>query len=399
MKYAMIIPDGMGDFPVTELKGKTPVEVAFTPFLDKISSSGRHGLCRTVPEGFYPGSDVCILSLLGYDPSIYYSGRAPLEAASLGIPVENEDLVMRCNLIHIGDKGEIIDHCAGHITTDEAKEILKTLSKELGNDFLHFYPGVSYRHIAVWKNKRDFEARTTPPHDVPGELFEKHLPEGKDAQVLKDLILRSQSILKDHPVNQKRKSQGKLTANSIWLWGTGYKPKIETFKEKFGVKGAVISAVDLIKGLAVLMDLKEMKVPGITGYFDTDYKAKGEYALKALKDHDLIIVHVEAPDEAGHVGNLAEKIKAIEMIDRHILGPVLEYLESMGDYRIWVTPDHYTPVEKRIHVNHPVPFALSGKGVAPSGFNFSEKNAEAAAFSFGKGYELMPYFLNQKVIP
>lgn len=398
MKYVMVIPDGMGDFPIAEIDGKTPLEAARTPFLDELSRNGKIGRCQTVPQGYYPGSDVCILSLLGYDPVKSYSGRAPLEASSLGIPMKDDDLVLRCNLIHLTEDMRIADHCAGHITTEEAEKIIHTLSEELGNDTIQFFPGVSYRHITRWSAKPDFEAETTPPHDVPGEPMENHLPRGKDAEILIRMMKKSQSVLRNHPVNLNRKALGKPTADSIWFWGAGYKPKLTSFYQTFGLKGAVISAVDLIKGLGSILELKEIKVPGITGYFDTDYKAKGAYAVEAIKDSDWVLVHVEAPDEAGHVGNLHEKILAIERIDEFILGPLVNHLKAgHEEFRILVTPDHYTPVSKKTHVNHPVPFLLYGTGIDKQGLLYSEKNAEKSDLFIKDGYKLMPYFLNQNM--
>ena len=398
MKYVMIIPDGMGDYPIAEIDGKTPLEAARKPFIDELSGNGTIGRCQTVPSGYYPGSDVCILSLLGFDPVKYYSGRAPLEAASLGIPMKVDDLVLRCNLIHLTDDLKIADHCAGHITTEEAKDIINTLSHELGNETIQFFPGVSYRHITRWSSKPDFEAETTPPHDVPGKPMQDHLPRGKDAETLIRMMTESRKILKDHPINLKRKASGKPTADSIWFWGAGYKPRLDTFHDTYGLKGAVISAVDLIKGLGSILKLEEIKVPGITGYFDTNYKAKGTYAINALKDFDWILIHVEAPDEAGHVGNLHEKILAIERIDEFIIGPVYNYLKASGEeFRILITPDHYTPVAIKTHVNHPVPFLLYGNGIEKQGIPYSEKNAEKTSLFIQDGYKLMPYFLNQNL--
>ncbi|OVE73661.1 cofactor-independent phosphoglycerate mutase [bacterium B13(2017)] len=393
MKHVLIIPDGMGDLPTSELNGKTPVEQAETPHLDEISKNGHLGLCYTTPSGFPPGSDICILSLIGYDPEIYYSGRAPLEAASLNINMNPEDVIFRCNLINLGPNQEIQDHSAGHISTEESREIILTLSEELGTADLEFFPGVSYRNILVLKNKPNFKCDTTPPHDVPGQNYKDNLPHGKDAKILNDLMSRSIEILKDHPVNIQRKCNNKATADMIWLWGGGYKPNMDNFYSKYGVKGAVISAVDLIKGLAKVLDLDVLDVPGITAYFDTDYSSKGQYAAQALKKYDLVIVHIEAPDEAGHVGNVKEKIKAIENIDKYIIGPVYKHLSKEKEFRIMISPDHYTPVEKRIHMNYPVPFVICGKNIPKNGIIYSEKNAKKSELIFLKGYELMSYFL------
>ncbi|EKD26369.1 MAG: hypothetical protein ACD_79C01236G0002 [uncultured bacterium] len=392
MKYVMIIPDGLGDYPVGIIGDKTPVEAAYTPNLDEISLKGRLGLCHTTPSGFDPGSDVCIMSLMGYNPKEYYSGRAPLEAESLGIKVKEDDLVIRCNLIHTNE-GKIIDHCAGHITSDESKELIKTLSEKLGSDIIKFYPGVSYRNILVWKSKKQFDLKTIPPHDVPGELIEKNLPRGNDKDFLIDLMLKSRDILKDHPVNIKRRNTGKPTADMIWLWGSGFKPHLTSFKEKFGLNGCVISAVDLIRGIASIIGLKEIKVPGITGYFDTNYEGKGKYGVEALKDNDFLIIHIESPDEAGHAGKLDEKIKAIECIDKFIIGPIYEELKKHSKYRILISPDHYTPVEKKIHINEPVPFVINGYGINSENKLFSERNANESSLVFKDGYKMMSLLL------
>ncbi|MBN2144973.1 MAG: cofactor-independent phosphoglycerate mutase [Candidatus Aureabacteria bacterium] len=393
MKYALIIPDGMADYPIHSLEGKTPLEVAHTPFMDEAAAMGEIGLCYTTPKGLHSGSDVCILSLLGYDAQSSYSGRAPLEAASLEISMEPQDVVMRCNLIHVNEKEEIQDHCAGHITTEEARPLIEALQNELGSDSLRFHAGVSYRHILAWKNKPGFDYHSVPPHDVPGEPIKKHLPSGKDASFLTELLFKSRRILENHPVNLKRNKKGKLTANSIWLWGAGYKPTMEKFKDKFGLSGCVISAVDLIRGLGKLLDLNIISVPGITGYFDTDYEAKGRYGIESLKQNDLLIIHIEAPDEAGHIGNVQEKIHSIEQVDRYIVGPILQYLKNEKDFRLLISPDHYTPINKKTHTADPVPFLLCRQGKPHQNALYNEKEAKNSRLVFKKGYELMPYFL------
>ncbi len=395
MKYAFVIPDGFADYPIASIGGKTPMEVAKTPFMDEIAKAGRQGLCPTTPPKMAPGSDVCTLSLLGYDSSRFNCGRAPLEAASLGLSVGQKDLVMRCNLIHVGEKEEFVDHCAGHITSEESHPLMQAIQEELGTENIQFYPGVSYRHILIWKNHETFQCKTTPPHDVPGKLIKNHLPEGVDAPVFLKLIEKSRKVLKNHPVNLARQKAGKLTANCIWLWGGGHKPVLTPFPKKFGVHGGVISGVDLIRGIAKFLELDVISVPGITAYFDTDYVAKGAYAIEYLKHHDFILVHVEATDEAGHVGNLKEKILSLERIDQHIVGPLFHFLKESGeDFRFLIAPDHFTPTEMRIHVNDPVPFMIAGKGIPAENKPYSEKNAKESGFVFKKGYDLMPYFLS-----
>jgi 2,3-bisphosphoglycerate-independent phosphoglycerate mutase len=396
MKYAFVIPDGFADYPIASIGAKTPIEVANTPFMDEIAKTGMQGLCPTTPPNKAPGSDVCTLSLLGYDSSDFNCGRAPLEAASLGIPVGPKDLVLRCNLIHVGEKEEFVDHCAGHISSEESHQLIQAIQEELGTEEIQFYPGVSYRHIVIWKNHETLRCTMTPPHDVPGKLIKNHLPEGVEAPTFLRWIEKSRKILKNHPVNLARQKMGKLTANSIWIWGGGHKPVLTSFQNKFGVKGGVISGVDLIRGIAKFLELEVISVPGITAYFDTDYAAKGRYAVDYLKNHDFVLVHVEATDEAGHVGNFKEKILSLERIDQHIVAPLYRFLKESGDFRFLIAPDHFTPSEMRIHVNDPVPFVLAGKGISPGNKTYSEKNAQESGFIFKKGYDLMPYFLKVK---
>lgn len=393
MKYVMIIPDGMADYEISELNGKTPIQAAKTPNMDRISVKAKLGIAHTTPEGISPGSDICILSLLGYDPKKYYSGRAPLEAVSLGIKLDSSDLVLRCNLINISEDDLIMDHSAGHITTEESKEIIDTLSKELGSEVLNFYSGVSYRNILVCKNMSEFECNTIPPHNVPGKPFKDNMPSGKDALFLTDLMIKSIQILKNHPVNIKRRKRNLRTADMIWLWGAGYKPSFPTFKERFNIKGSVISAVDLIRGIGILLGFNYIDVPGITGHFDTNYKGKGENAVKALDKTDFLVVHIEAPDEAGHAGSSYEKVRAIENIDKFIIGPIFDYLEKIGDYRLIITPDHYTPVKLRVHTNTPVPFLMTGKNICSDNLIYNEKNAASTGLEFEFGHELMEAFL------
>jgi 2,3-bisphosphoglycerate-independent phosphoglycerate mutase len=358
MKYVVLIGDGMADEPLEELGGKTVLQKANTPNMDHIARNGRAGLARTVPEGMHPGSDVANMSIIGYDPKKYYSGRAPLEAASMGIKIAGDDVAFRCNLITIND-GLITDYSSGHITNAEAKELIEAVDAKLGNATFSFYPGISYRHLLVSKGALGAETQCTPPHDVIDQDRRLHMPVGKDSEVVSELIEASMPILENHPVNEKRINEGKNPGNSIWLWGQGFAPAFPLFSELYGLKGAIISAVDLVNGIGIYAGLDVIQVPGATGYLDTNYKGKGEYAMKALDDHDFVFVHVEAPDEAGHMGNLKAKIQAIEDFDEKVVGTVLkaamEYSEAVT---IMVLPDHPTPVARRTHTSAPIPFAV-----------------------------------------
>jgi 2,3-bisphosphoglycerate-independent phosphoglycerate mutase len=365
LKYVILIGDGMSDEPIESLGGKTPLEASKTPNMDMLAQSGYFGVFNTVPEGLPPGSDVANLSILGYDPKKYYSGRAPLEAASLGVKLAADDVAYRCNLVSLSngynDKSLMNDYSAGHISTEEAALIIESLDKELSGEGIKFYAGKSYRHLLVIKNG-PLDIQTTPPHDISDKQIASHTPSGEGAERLVELMKRSAEILKGHQVNFNRKLEGKNTADSAWLWGQGRAPKMETFKERFGVTGSMISAVDLMDGIGVYAGLDIIKVPGATGYIDTDYNAKARYALESLETKDFICVHVEAPDEAGHQGLLKEKIMAIEDFDELIVGAMLKGLrekeEEFGGFRVFVLPDHPTPVELKTHTSDGVPFVM-----------------------------------------
>lgn len=390
MKYAVIVPDGLGDWPIAELGGKTPLEAAHTPNLDKLAREGILGTVKTTPEGMVPGSDVCALSLMGYDPARCYTGRAPLEAASLGISVEGKQKVFRCNLVTA--KGDLLeDYSAGHVTTEEAKELIAAIEGKFGTKDFQFFPGKMYRHLLLCQKGEGFEVETAQPHDIQGQRFEPYLPKGKGSEVFRKFILESRKLLENHPVNEKRTQTGKSKANMIWLWGGGVRPNLEPFRKKFkGVRGAVISAVDLLQGLGHYLGWKVIHVPGATGYFDTDYDAKAKYAIHALKGLDLIFVHVEATDEAGHSGLALEKKKAIERIDEAIVGPLTKHLKKQGPYRLFVAPDHYTPTVKKTHVASPVPFIFAGSDVTlRSGRAYTEKEAQSTGISVDPGFQLM----------
>jgi len=391
-KYAIIVPDGAADEPIEQLGGKTVLQAAATPNIDRISTEGRQGIVRTVPEGMQPGSDVAQMSLLGYDPLKYYTGRAPIEAAAHNIKLGANDWVFRCNLVTIAD-GKMADYSAGHISTEEAASLIKELDKSLGNNKIRFYPGVSYRHLLVIK-EADFDVHTYPPHNHLDMPVEKILPRGKGADLLGELMARSRQLFENHDINKVRRDLGENQVSSIWLWGQGKKAALERFEKRFGLKGAAITAVDLVKGLAKLVGFDLINVPGATGYIDTDYQAKGQAAIKTLKKYDIVFVHIEAPDEASHTGNIQMKKKAIEQIDKYVVGPVYDAIAGCDKWRILVAPDHPTPVRTCAHSPNPVPFAMAGTNV--TGIlhaDFSEENAERSGFRIDNGCELMEYFL------
>jgi len=391
-KYAIIIPDGSADEPIEQLDGKTPLEAAETPNVDKISLSGRQGLVRTVPEGMNPGSDVAQMSLLGYDPLEYYTGRAPIEAASRDIELGAKDWVFRCNLVTVSD-GKMADHSAGHISTAEGSELIKTVNQQLGSDRVQFHSGVSYRHLTVFKDY-EFSVKTYPPHDFIGTAIDKILPRGKGADILIDIMAKSQQIFSKHDINKVKKDLDENQVSSVWLWGEGKKTIMPPFSKRFGLKGTTIAAVDLVRGLSKLIGFDLIDVEGATGFTDTNYEGKGKAAIKALEDYDLVFVHIEAPDEASHAGNLALKTEAIEQIDKYVVGPVYQSLQKYDHWRIMVTPDHPTPLSNQAHSEQPVPFAMAGTGISGILRNkFGEKNADKSGLKIEKGHELMEYFL------
>ncbi|OQZ02027.1 MAG: cofactor-independent phosphoglycerate mutase [Candidatus Brocadia sp. UTAMX2] len=394
MKYGIIVPDGMADYPIDKLGGRTPVEAARTPFLDFLAQNGQLGLVRTIPGGFPAGSDVANLTLLGYSPREYYSGRAPLEAASIGIHLNESDWAFRCNFI-TATEDTLEDFCAGHIKTDEAAIFIKLLNEKLGNDIIQFYTGKSYRHVMVYKGTQKMDARCFPPHDIMGQSIQKHLPKGNGSEILIDLMERSRVYLSNHDINKVRIDLEENPANMIWLWGQGHRPKMPTFKERFHLTGAVITAVDLIKGIACYLGWDIIQVPGATGYLDTNYANKGEYAVKALETHDIVLVHVEAPDEAGHEGNVHEKVLAIEQIDSKIIGPLLETRNRFHELRILVLPDHYTPIVKQTHTPESVPFVAYGTGIENGiGLPYSETNAQASGLHIKEGHRLIEHLIS-----
>ena len=391
-KYAIIIPDGAADEPLEQFDNKTVLEAAQTPNMDKVSTLGRQGLVRTIPADMEAGSDIAQMSLLGYDPRRYYTGRAPIEAVARNIKLSLDDWVFRCNLITIAD-GQMADHSAGHISTAEAGKLIKELDEQLGNKQIRFHTGVSYRHLVVFKGL-DFDIQTYPPHDHIGTAIDKILPRGKGAELLIDLMARSQQLFTNHDINKVRKDLGENQVSSIWLWGQGKRARMERFQKRFGLKGVTIAAVDLVKGLSKLIGFDLINVPGATGFIDTNYQGKASAAIKALDKYDIVFVHIEAPDEASHSGNAEMKKKAIEQIDKYIVGPVLEALQGYESWRILLMPDHPTPVRSCAHSSEPVPFAMAGDNI--SGIlhtTFSEANAAKSGFRIDNGFELMEYFL------
>jgi 2,3-bisphosphoglycerate-independent phosphoglycerate mutase len=376
MKYAILVGDGMADFPLPELGGKTPLEYAKTPNMDKVASLGRVGLVKTIPDGLSPGSDVANMSLMGYDPAKYYSGRAPIEAASMGIALGKSDVAFRCNLVTL-DKGLMADYSAGHIETAEAHEIIAGLKQRLDSPTVRFYPGVSYRHIIVIKDFPEGDLACEPPHDITGKPYAKHLPGGMGQDIVRGLMDAARPLLALSPVNKRRKEQGKNPATDIWLWGQGKQVSFPTMKERFGITGSVISAVDLVRGIGVLSGLRVRIVPGATGYLGTDYRGKVAAAREALAGEDFVFVHVEAPDETSHEGALDKKLQAIEEFDANIVGEVLALCAEFPDLRILVLPDHATPIPLKTHHNNPVPFAVCGRSIPPDGSTvYCEKAAQ-----------------------
>ncbi len=395
MKYCVVIPDGMADYAIESLGGKTPLEAAETPNMDRVAVLGRQGTCRTVPEGMEPGSDVAIMSVLGIDPVVCYSGRAPLEAASMGIELGPRHVAFRCNLVTVVDE-TMIDFSAGHISSREGQALIEALNARLSGPDIGFYAGVSYRHLVVYRGGEEISAKCTPPHDIIGQRIGRYLPEGPGAEILRALMDRSRAILEAHDVNVVRVDHGEKPATMIWLWGGGGVPHIAPFRDTFGKSGAVISAVDLVRGIGKYLGFDRIDVEGATGYLDTNYAGKGAAAIRALEDHDLVVVHVEAPDEAGHNGSVEDKVRAIEEVDGKVVGPILEAMLGKTEFRMLVLPDHATPIVKRTHSREPVPFAMCGTGILPvHEVPFSERAASATGLKIEKGHELMAYFLRE----
>lgn len=401
MKYIVMLGDGMADYPVEALGRKTPLEVAKKPNIDRLARGGRLGMVKTVPDGLKPGSDVANLSAMGYDPLKCYTGRSPLEAVSIGIQMDDTDVAFRCNLVTLSDDAEyaektMVDYSSGEITTAEAAELIRAVDEAFRTDEILFYPGISYRHCMIW-HQGPVGLNLTPPHDISDRKITEYLPQNP---VILDLMKRSYEILKDHPINQDRMARGLNPANSIWLWGEGTRPGVTGFEAAYGVKASVISAVDLIKGIGLCAGMKVIEVEGATGNIDTNFKGKGEAALKTLLDgQDLVYIHVEAPDECGHHGDLEGKIQAIERIDQDIVGPLLKGLEEAGeDYSILVMPDHPTPISIKTHISDPIPYLLyCSTDVTDSGIDtYTEKTGKSTGVYVEPGYLLMQQLLKNK---
>ncbi|MBU2103000.1 MAG: cofactor-independent phosphoglycerate mutase [Candidatus Omnitrophota bacterium] len=398
MKYIVIVPDGAADYPIEILGGKTPLEAAEMPFTKSLAKQGILGRVKTIPKGFVSSSDVANLSLLGYEPQKYYCGRGPLEAANLGIELRPGDLAFRCNLVTEAE-GKLSDYSAGHISNREAKILMADIREHLGAADIEFYSGTSYRNLMVWRGGQalGLEAlKYLAPHDIMGRLIEENLPRGNNSERIIEIMRRSQGFLREHEINKVRLDLKENPANMIWLWGCGAKPSMPAFREKFGLTGAVISAVDLIEGIGRIIGLRVLEVEGATGYYDTNYQGKAEAALTALEEVDFVFVHIEATDEAGHNQDLRMKITCLERIDTLVVGTIVKHLKGQ-DYRILITPDHPTPIALRTHTDEPVPFLIAGTGIESGGFNaYSEPDAARSDLYFDNGTELLDYFFGIK---
>lgn len=403
MKYLVVLCDGMADTPNAALGGKTPMECAHKPNMDALAKNAEVGMCRTVAAGLKPGSDVANLSVMGYDPAVCYTGRSPLEAASIGVDLKPTDVALRCNTVTLSDEESyedktMVDYCAGDISTEEAHKIIETVEKELGSDIYKFYGGVSYRHCLVVDHGTTDLGNMTPPHDISGRVIGEYLSKSENAAPLIDLMKKSYEILKNHPVNIERRKKGLHEANSIWLWGEGRRPRLENFKEKNGVSGCVVSAVDLLKGIGICAGMETPEVEGATGYIDTNFEGKTQAGIDAFKrGTDLVYLHFEAPDECGHRGEAQNKVKAIEMIDSRVLTKMLDYLNGCGDdYRILIMPDHPTPLETMTHSSAPVPFLIYDSRKKENGVSsFTEKNAAETGEFVEHGPDIMSMLLEK----
>lgn len=400
MKYIVVLGDGMADKPIDEIGGKTPLEYAKTPAMDRIAPKSEIGLAHTIPEGMKPGSDTANLAVLGYDPKKYYTGRSPLEALSIGVPMKDTDIAIRCNIVTVSDddlpyeEKTIIDHSSSEISTEDAAVLMEAVQKELGNDIYKYYVGTSYRHLTIWDNGEVVEL--TPPHDVLGQVIGEHLP--KDEK-LREMMKKSYDILNNHPLNVERAKKGLNKANSIWFWGAGTRPSLDSFEGKFGKKGAMISAVDLLKGIAVGAEMDNIEVDGADGTLETNWEGKADAAVKALLDdnYDFVYIHMEAPDEMGHQGSLERKIKAIEYLDARVLDTVLKKMDESGeDYRVLIMPDHPTPIACRTHTSDPVPYMIyDSRKDENTSLLYNEKDAAKSGNVVKEGYTLMSRLLGE----
>lgn len=394
MRYVLLIPDGAADEPRDELDGRTPLEAAETPNMDALAKQGCVGLVRTIPaEAETPGSDVACLSLLGYDPRRHYTGRGPLEAISMGVDLEPADVAFRCNLVTCGDDMTMMDYSAGEIPTPLAQELMDIVADDLGTAELRFFPGISYRHLLVWRDG-PADTHTTPPHDIMGEPIEKHLPQGDGAETLRQLIYDSYELLNGLDLNRRLRDQGRNPANMIWPWGQGRTMRLPSFALRWGVPGLAVAAVNLVRGIAKAAGLSAPEIPGATGNLETDFAAKGEAAAAGLERYGFVVVHVEAPDEAGHQGDAEKKVWALEQFDREVVGPVIHAAERFKEFRILLAPDHATPISARTHTREPVPFALAGSGIeADAADHFSEAIAAESGLVVEEGHRLIERLL------
>ncbi len=396
MKYVIILPDGAADEPVPELDGKTPLEAARLPNMDWVAEHGQMGRVLTVPDGFTPATDVATLSLFGYDPRAHYTGRAPLEAAAQGITVGPQDIIFRCNFVTITD-GRMADFTAGHIPQKESDRLIQALAELFKGDGLAFHTGVSYRNLMIAEGFGDRALRCAPPHDIFGQPVADHRPQGDGAERIEAIMTKANEMIAGHEINRTRREAGQPPVTGIWLWGQGKPVQLPSLRERFGCTGAVITGVDIIRGIAVCMGIDVIDVPGATGYIDTDYVAKGGAAVRALNDYDLVVAHVEAPDEAGHLGDAAEKILALKRVDEHVVGPLLEAVRGYDEWRIMVAPDHPTPVTTRAHSAVPPPWCYAGTGFAPQPHGpFTEKDAESTGILIDPGHTLMGRFMKSR---
>ena len=396
MKYAIILPDGASDEPLAQLGDRTPLAAADIPHMDSVARAGRLGQVVTIPDGYMAGTDVGTLTLMGYDPRRYWAGRAPMEATAQGLVSTGDQLIFRCNFVHLA-QGRMQDFTAGHIAQTDAAELIAALNAGLfPGETCDFHTGVSYRNLLFLAGAADMVLDCAPPHDIADQEVDRHWPKGQGQERVRRIMDRAAELLAEHPVNRRRRKLGEAWANSIWLWGQGTQVPLPGLGARFGLNGAMITAVDIIRGIAVGMGLDLIQVPGATGYIDTDYAAKGRAAVKALDDHDLVVVHVEAPDEAAHQGMAEEKATSLERIDRHIVGPLLEALWAHGDYRILVAPDHATLVRNKAHDAAPPPFCYAGTGIETgSGRPFTEAEAAAAGLKLDPGHTLFEAFLGR----
>ncbi len=403
MKYVVLLCDGMADYPVPELDNQTPMKKAYKPNMDKLAKTATVGLCKTVADGLKPGSDVANLSVLGYDPMKYYSGRSPLEAGSIGIDMLDTDVSFRCNLVTLTDEENyadktIVDYCAGDISTEEAKVLIDYLAEHFNSEEFALYAGVSYRHCLIWNNGTLDVGTLTPPHDITGKPIKEYIPNHPNSRKLLDMMERSYELLKDHPLNKEREARGERPANSMWFWGEGVRKPLASFEDKYGLKGSMISAVDLLKGIGKFSGMKVVNVAGATGYLDTNFEGKAQACIDELAaGQDFVYIHVEAPDECGHRYEIENKVKAIELIDEKILGPVLEALEQYDDYKVLIMPDHATPLCLKTHTNDPIPYMIYHKNAPVDGVDcLCEDTAKEAGNYVEIGHTVMDLFIGNK---